>query len=439
MKFFDRQSEITELRRIRELSHENSRFTVVTGRRRVGQTELLREALSDQPFIYFYVSRKALPDLCEDFRHVAQSVLGRTIPGSITRFSQIFRFLMEESSSRPLTLVIDEFQDFIKVDKSVFSELSRDWDELNRNARINLVVCGSIHRLMSKIFEDREAPLYGRNTGRIKVEPFRTHVLKEILAEYNDSYTNDDLLTLWTLSGGVARYIALLMDSRAFTRDAMLHEVVRENSPFFDEGKIVLAEEFGKEHGTYFSIMSAIAGGKTARDQIEMVTGGAVSGYLTKLEREYAFISKLQPIFEKSERKNCLYGIDDNFYRFWFRFIFKYNYLVEVKMFDELRGIIERDYNVFSGKALEGYFKSKFIEGRMYSRIGGWWDRKGENEIDLVGENEFDNIIDFYEVKRDDSRINLENLAAKALRFLEKNPSLAARQQAFKGLSLRDM
>ena len=108
-------------------------------------------------------------------------------------------------------------------------------------------------------------------------------------------------------------------------------------------------------------------------------------------------------------------------------------------MFDELRGIIERDYNVFSGKALEGYFKSKFIEGRMYSRIGGWWDRKGENEIDLVGENEFDNIIDFYEVKRDDSRINLENLAAKALRFLEMNPSLAARQQAFKGLSLRDM
>lgn len=52
---------------------------------------------------------------------------------------------MEESSNRSLTLVIDEFQDFIKVDESVFSELSRGWDELNRNARINLVVCGSIH------------------------------------------------------------------------------------------------------------------------------------------------------------------------------------------------------------------------------------------------------------------------------------------------------
>ena len=439
MKFYDRQNEIAELRRIRELSRMSSHFTVITGRRRVGKTELLCEAFSDEPFLYFYVSRKALPDLCEDFRQVTQRVLGRTIPGSIASFSQIFRFLMEESVNRSLTLVIDEFQDFLNIDEAIFSELSRDWDELNRNARINLVVCGSIHRLMSRIFEDREAPLYGRNTGKIKVEPFKTSVLKEILCEHNTKFTNDDLLALWTLSGGVARYVALLMDSGAFTCKAMLGEAVRENSPFFDEGKVVLAEEFGKEHGTYFSILSAIAGGKTARDQIESVTGGAVGGYLTKLEREYSFVSKKQPIFEKNERKNCLYAIDDNFYRFWFRFIFKYNYLAEVKMFDELRGIVERDYDVFSGRALEGYFRSKFIEERRYSRIGGWWDRKGENEIDLVCENEFSNVIDFYEVKRDPRRIDIGQLKMKSEAFFAKNPALRSRAINVAGLSLSDM
>lgn len=439
MRFFDRQSEIAELRRVRELSRLSSHFTVITGRRRVGKTELLREAFSDEPFLYFYVSRKALPDLCEDFRQVTQRVLGRTIPGGITSFSQIFRFLLEESAHRPLTLVIDEFQDFLNIDGAIFSELSRDWDELNRRAKVNLVVCGSIHRLMSRIFEDREAPLYGRNTGRIKVEPFRTTVLKEILAEHNAGFTNDDLLALWTLTGGVARYVALLMDSGAFERKAMLGETVRENSPFFDEGKIVLAEEFGKEHGTYFSILSAIAGGKTARDQIESVTGGAVGGYLTKLEREYGFVSKKQPLFEKSERKNCLYAIDDNFYRFWFRFIFKYNYLAEVKMFDELRNIVERDYDVFSGRALEGYFRSKFIEERRYSRIGGWWDRKGENEIDLVCENEFSDIIDLYEVKRDSRRIGIGLLKKKGEAFFAKNPHLATRKRTFAGLSIEDM
>ena len=439
MRFFDRKDEIAELRKNRELSTESSRFTVLTGRRRVGKTELLHEAFSDMSYIYFYVSRKALVDLCEDFRQIAEKALGRTIPGEIRRFSQIFRFIMEESANRPITLVIDEFQDFLAVDESVFSEMARDWDELHRKARINLVVSGSINRLMVRIFENREAPLYGRNTGRIRLEPFRISVLKQILSHYNRSWTNEDLLALWTFTGGVSRYVALLMDAKAWTKKAMLREIIRENSSFFDEGKIVLIEEFGKEHGTYFSILSAIAGGKTSRDKIESVVGGAVGGYLTKLEREYDFIGKKQPLFERSERKNCLYKIDDNFYRFWFRFIFKYNYLLEVKMFDELRGIVERDYDVFSGIALEGYFAAKFVEERRYSRLGGWWNRKGEQEIDLVCENEFTNELAFYEIKRDKRRIDIALLNEKAQAFLEKNPSLRGHVQKFCGLSIADM
>lgn len=439
MRFFDRKEEIAELRKNRELSTESSRFTVLTGRRRVGKTELLHEAFSDMPYIYFYVSRKALVDLCEDFRQIAEKTLGRTIPGEIRRFSQIFRFIMEESVSRPITLVIDEFQDFLAVDESVFSEMARDWDALHRKARINLVVSGSINRLMMRIFENREAPLYGRNTGRIRLEPFRISVIKQILSHYNHSWTNEDLLALWTFTGGVARYVALLMDAKAWTKKAMLREIIRENSAFFDEGKIVLIEEFGKEHGTYFSILSAIAGGKTSRDKIESVVGGAVGGYLTKLEREYDFIGKKQPLFERSGRKNCLYKIDDNFYRFWFRFIFKYNYLLEVKMFDELRDIVVRDYDVFSGIALERYFAAKFVEERRYSRLGGWWNRKGEQEIDLVCENEFTNELAFYEVKRDKHRIDSVRLNEKAQAFLEKNPSLRGHVQKSCGLSIDDM
>lgn len=439
MRFFDRQNEIAELRRNRDLSAESSRFTVLTGRRRVGKTELITEAYSDQPYVYFYVSRKALPDLCEDFRLIAEKALGRSIPGGIRRFSEIFRFILEESSARPITLVIDEFQDFTYIDESVFSEMARDWDQLNRKARINLVVSGSINRLMTQIMENREAPLYGRNTGKIKLEPFDIPVLKEILAFHNPKWTSEDLLALWTFTGGVPRYVALLMDAKAWTRDAMIKEIVRENSTFFDEGKSILIQEFGKEHGTYFSILSAIAGGKTSRDKIESVTGGAVSGFLTKLEREYDLISKVRPLFERNEKKNILYKIEDSFYRFWFRFMFKYAYLLEVKMYDELRGIVKRDYDVFSGVALESYFRHKFIGERKYTRIGGWWDRKGENEIDLVCDNEFTGELVFFEVKRDVSKISLGDLERKARVFLAKNPELQSRKTSFKGLSLQDM
>ena len=185
MKFFDREHEIAELRRIRDMAVESSRFTVLTGRRRVGKTELIAEAFSDRPYIYFYVSRKTLVDLCDDFRMIAEKALGRTIPGGVRRFSEIFRFIMEESATRPITLVIDEFQDFTFVDESVFSEMARDWDQLHRKANINLVVSGSINRLMTQILEDREAPLYGRNTGKIKLEPFGIPVLKDVLSFYN--------------------------------------------------------------------------------------------------------------------------------------------------------------------------------------------------------------------------------------------------------------
>lgn len=439
MKFFDRDNEVRELRKIRKISHETARFTVLTGRRRVGKTELVKQAYSDEPYIYFYVSRKTQVNLCEEFKEITEKILGRAVPGRIERFSEIFRFICEEAVVRPITLVIDEFQDFIKVDESIFSEISRDWDEFHGRAKLNLVVSGSINRLMNQIFEDREAPLYGRNTGRIKLAPFSVPVMKEILTFYNPSYENEDLLALWTFTGGVARYVALLMDAKAVTKDGMIAEILRPNSSFFDEGKVVLIEEFGKDYATYFTILSAIAAGKTSRDRIETACGGEVSGYLTKLERHYGLIAKKQPLFEANERKNCLYRIDDCFFRFWFRFIFKYGYLLEVEMFDELRGIVERDYEVFSGQALEDYFRQKSIGERLYSRLGGWWDRKGENEIDCVGENEFLDTLEFVEIKRDADRIKLDALRSKADAFFEKNPEKCSRMVSYRAFSIKDM
>ena len=240
-------------------------------------------------------------------------------------------------------------------------------------------------------------------------------------------------------TGGVAKYVALLMDRRAFTRERMIKVVVEEDSFFLNEGWAVLVEEFGKEYGSYFSVLSAIARGKTSRAEIMNEIGGDVGGYLTRLEEQYGLISKKQPILEPTSNKNCRYWINDNFFRFWFRFVFRYQYLVQVRMFEELRGIVRRDYEVFSGIALEGFFRARFMEGHAYSRMGGWWDRKGENEIDLVGENEFANTVDFYEVKRDAARIDLKALERKSRSFFEKNPALREYRAAFKGLSLDDI
>ena len=439
MEFVDRKKEIEKLRSIRERSRNGACWTVLTGRRRVGKTSLVMNAFADKPYLYLFVTRSAEADLCSGFKSRVEAFTGRSIPGVVQRFSDLFRYLLELAAERPITVVIDEFQDFFRVNPAIFGEMQRDWDELSGKARINLVTMGSVNTLMNKIFKEKSQPLYGRETGQIKLRPFSVDVLKAVLGRCHPSWKNDDLLALWSFTGGVAKYVSLLVDRKAYTPAKMIDVIIEEDSYFLDEGWAVLVEEFGKEYGTYFSVLGAIARGKTSRAEIMNEVGGEVGGYLTRLEDQYGLIAKNQPIFEATTNKNCLYRIDDNFFRFWFRFVFKRQYLLQVRMYDELRNVVKRDYESFSGHALEGYFREKFISEGRYSRIGGWWDRKGENEIDLVCENEFSNVLDFYEVKRDAKRIDLAALERKREAFFVKNPGLRTRAVTCRGISLKDM
>lgn len=439
MKFFDRTEEIATLRGIREASRSNAQFTVVTGRRRIGKTSLVWKAYEDEPMLYFFVARKAESELCEDYRLEIENKLGMPVIGRVERFADIFEYLMKVSLQRPLTLFIDEFQEFFRVNKSVYSDMQRLWDMYSSRSRINLVVCGSIYSMMSEIFRNRKEPLYNRQTHFMTVRPFAPGVLKEILSEYNPGYTSEDLLALYSFTGGVAKYVQLLVDAGATTRSAMLDHIIRADSVFLGEGKAVLIEEFGKDYGVYFSILSAIARGKTARSEIEDVVGREIGGYLTKLEREYEIITKKQPLFERSATKNVRYMIEDNFFTFWFRFIYKYNYMLEIGNYDSLRTIIERDYTTFSGLMLERWFRRVLAEGRRYTRIGGWWDRRGENEIDIVAENELTDEAAFFEVKRQAENISLDKLQRKADVFMSATKAFEGYTVSYKGLSMDDM
>lgn len=427
------------LREIRKKAARVSCFTVVTGRRRVGKTQLIKRALEDRPYLYFYVARKSEKDLCAGFQREIEDVCSIPMVGNAERFEDLFKVLMDYSKRTALTVVIDEFQEFYRVNPSVFSAMANIWDDAQKEAKMNLVVCGSVNRLMQKIFRDDSEPLYGRNTASLTVDPFRVSVLKDILSTYKPNYVQDDLLALWTMTGGVARYVEQLMDDGAFDRQAMLKSVFKTGSSFLDEGIAVLVQEFGKDYGTYFSILSAIASGRTEYSQIKNDVGGEIGGFLQKLERDYRLIRRKLPIFADGRGKNSVYEIDDCFFRFWFRFIWKYQYLKELQRFDALEEIAARDFDQFSGFALERYFRWKFVEEKKYTRVDGWWDRKGENEIDLVCEDELSGKLDFYEVKRNRSRIDLNGLKAKSVVFLAKNPKLASHKIGFKALSMEEM
>ena len=427
------------MRETRKAAEMSARFTIVTGRRRIGKTTLLREAYKDKPFVYFFVARKAEADLCEVYLEEIGEKLGFPTLGSSRHFRDVFRYLMQLSVTQSFTLVIDEFQDFFRVNKAVFSEMQAVWDEYEKTSHINLVVCGSIYSLMQKIFKDKKEPLYGRNTGELKVKPFRPSVLKQIMADAKPSYSKEDLLAMFTFTGGVAKYVNLLVDAGALDKEAMIRHIISTNSTFLNEGKNNLIEEFGKDYGTYFSILSCIARGKNTRGEIEDVIGREVGGYLTNLERDYELIAKRQPLFEKSTTKNVRYELGDVFYSFWFRFVFKYSYVIEIENYSKLQDIVMRDYNTFSGLMLERYFHSVAIESGEFTRLGRWWNRKGENEIDMIAEDELSDRAVFFEIKRQKDEISIGVLKQKAEVFLQATHQFQGYKISYQGLSMENM
>ena len=439
MKFYDREQEMAFLRDTREKAEEAARFTVVTGRRRIGKTTLIREAYKDKPFVYFFVARKAESDLCEVYLEEINEKLGIPTLGSSRKFSDIFRYLMQLSVKHSFTLVIDEFQDFFRVNKAVYSEMQNIWDEFEKTSKINLIVCGSIYSLMQKLFKDKKEPLYGRNTGELRLKPFRPSVLKQIMADAKPGYSHEDLLALFSFTGGVAKYVNQLVDAGATDKDSMIRHIIGPNSTFLNEGKNNLIEEFGKDYGTYFSILSCIARGKNTRSEIEDVIGKEVGGYLSNLENEYELIGKKRPLFEKSTNKNVRYELEDVFYSFWFRFVFKYSYIIEIENYGKLREIVERDYTTFSGLMLERYFHRVAMESGQYTRLGRWWDRKGENEIDMIGEDELADKATFYEIKRQKDDISIGVLKGKAEVMLRATHEFNGYEIKYEGLSMEDM
>lgn len=439
MQFYDRINELKSLEEIKEMSQNGGQMTVLTGRRRIGKTALLIKSCEGQPTLYFFVTRKSEVLLCNEFVEEIHRQLDMPC-GNFTSFGKLFEYLMQLSVRESFNLVIDEFQEFDRINPAVFGEMQHYWDIYKDRCKMNLLISGSVHSLMHKIFEDRKEPLFSRAGRIIRLKPFGTDTLKKILADHNPDYNSEDLLALYTFTGGVAWYVELFVKYNALTFNKMLNFITREDAPFLTEGKNLLVEEFGKDYAIYFSILECVARGLTSRTEIESYIGGKdIGGYLAHLENDYFILSQKRPIFAKPSSRQVRYYIADNFLSFWFRFVYKYQNLIESGNVAMLKEIIRRDYPTFSGLMLERYFRDHYIELGKHTHIGSYWDRKGENEIDLVAVNEFDKNIEIIEIKRTADRINLNVLETKGKNFIAMNDGIKHFNVTYKGLSMSDM
>ena len=420
MRFYNRESEVAELQRIKKLSFtEHSRMTVITGRRRIGKTSLIMKSVENEPTVYLFVGRKTEAALCNEYIHQIVNALNVFVPNEITSFRNLFQYLMEIGTQKSFNLVIDEFQEFFNINEAVYSDMQNIWDQYRRRTRVNLILSGFVYSLMHKIFQNSNEPLFGRADNIIKLSPFDTGTLKTIIGDYNADFQNDDLLALYCFSGGIPKYLEIICDGCELKVEPMIEFVVRENSPFTEEGKNLLIEEFGKNYGTYFSILSAVSGGINTQPEMMAALGDkSIGGQIKRLIEDYNVLKRLRPIGSKEGTQCVRYEITDNFLQFWFNYFDRHRAMIEIRNFVGLQNIIKTDYTTFSGKILEHYFRKKLAESSLYREIGSWWELKGNlNEIDIVAISVEKKKALAIEVKRQKDRYRPTLFAEKVKRL----------------------
>lgn len=436
MKFYDRTKELEALRKIEQLSATSAQMTVMTGRRRIGKTTLIKTAFTKIPFVYFFVGKKSETLLCSELAEIIRETLGEDL-GDFSSFPRLLGAILSIAKRRNFTLVFDEFQNIAYTRPSIFSDIQDVWDSNKGESHINLVICGSLYSKMKQIFEDKEEPLYGRATARFKIRPFDIATLKTILADHNPGYTAEDLLCLYMVTGGVAKYVEQLMTRGAVTKDGIIRDVFSLGSYFLGEGQEMLRDEFGKDYGNYFSILSALSSGETSRGDVKSYTGLEAGGYLDRLEKDYDIVSRRRPYLAGENTKNVEYVIADNFLNFWFRFIYRYRSAVEVGNLEWLQQKVLADYESYSGPILERFFRQVYAETGLYNTVTNYWRKKdGKDEIDLIAVNDTEKSIVIGEIKRNPEKIDLHVLEKKAVSIVAHHKKWSV---SYIGLSMKDM
>jgi len=397
MKFYGRQEELSRLTEISQAARTGGYLTMITGRRRVGKTTVVKHFLQQQnlPSCYFFISRKQPRALLNEFADILAEQFPEIAGLRFEDFEGFCKFIFQKLRSPGLTIVMDEFQNFHYVDPAVFSIWQKYWDEYQDKIKGHIIVIGSIQTLMHAIFEDRKEPLFKRLTGKIILQPFRFHEMRTWLGEVarNDSKLG---LELYLLFNGMPFYYYLLQKEGLCGKDlpsVIMRLALQPDGLLFNEGKELTIEELGANYGRYFSILEAIAGGHTQWNNIAMHSGVPVNSlgkYLEELHNYYNLIEKKTSLFSRDNGKASRYYLRDHFLTFWFRYVYKNASVLAEFSSRRFLPKLKNDLPNFLGGQFERFIAA-WLQQQCeaapqkfpFDAVGKYWD-KGENEIDVI-------------------------------------------------------
>ena len=436
MKFINRKSELKALDK--EYKREGSSFVVIYGRRRVGKTTLIKEFIKDKKAIYFLAELQNEITQLEKFKNIIIENFHNISSIEINTWDLFFDYLAKKSDKidEKLIIVIDEFQYLAQINKAIPSIFQYNWDEKLQNKNIMLILCGSLISMIYDTVLNYNSPLYGRRTSQIKLAPLKFKDYKEFFKGLD----NETIINFYSITNGIPKYIEFI-DKNKSIYENIRENILNKNSFLYIEPKFVLKEEI-KDTITYFSILQIISQGEHKIGNIASKLGIQTNKLIILLDklRELEILERIVPITEEnpSKSKKKLYFIKDNFFRFWFRYVFPYQSYLEIEEINYvLNKKIKMDFHLFVSSIFEKICRDLtfsqqkiFIKDFEILKIGKWWNKNQEIDIIALGEND----ILFGECKWWKNKVGvniLDNLKEKSKYVKWKNTKNTIRKEYF--------
>jgi len=380
LQFINRQDELQTLNDL--LTRKAAALVLVYGRRRIGKTRLIQEFMKGKQGLYFYVPNAAEKTILAEFSRVAENEFFAGF--KFVDFASFMEYLAKKCQANGV-VAIDEFQRLTNVDGAI-SLLQKYWDEkLSKKTICLLILSGSSIGAIRRVALSGDAPLYGRRTSTLKIEP-----LKYLdLFEWFKKYSADDLVTVYGGFGGTPAYLEHLNENLS-VEENIVEKILSKRSPLHDEPEMLLMEEI-RAPQRYMDILSVIAQGKSTISEIADATGLSrenATTYLKTLDI-LDLIDRITPVTEP-EAKRGLYRIRDPFFNFWFGFVRPNKRQLELGLEKNVWHNIREEFKAHLGRIFEDICAEVLIEMTkknllpiQVERIGKWWWK--ETEIDIVG------------------------------------------------------
>ena len=391
-------------------------FVVLYGRRRVGKTALINHFIEGKPAIFFMgVESNAKQNLENFSKSILEFASGIEAETSFLSFQAALDTVFRLSEKERIILAIDEYPYVARASKSFASTLQLLIDKYKERSKLMLILCGSSMSYMEDHVLAYKAPLYGRRTAQIKLLPFDF----EEACRYFKHFSVEDKALAYGIAGGTPQYL-LQFNDRLSIEENVKNTYLNPTSSLYEEPTNLLKQEV-REPAIYTAIITAIATGASRMSEISNKVGedtNVCAIYLKNLVT-LGIIQKETPYGEKASKK-AIYSIDDNMFRFWYRFVPENASMIARGAADLVYRRIEPHLSEYMGEVFEEickqYLWKLLLSGQSpveFHSLGRRWGndsrRRSQTEIDIMGEQDKNTVL-FAECKWTNEKVELSVL-----------------------------